>query len=273
MLTEPRPLEGEVVRMANPMTADQAYLRPSLRAQVLATVAPNQRFESGGIRLFELGHVFQPKEKDLPEQPETVCGVITGNREDAFWRGSSEPTDFFDAKGVVEALLGQEGIRAAFKNGNDASLHPLRQAEIIVGGVKVGIIGELHPKVARTFELDAPAYLFEINLTLLLPFTLEHKPFQPIPRFPGVVRDIALMVDAAVTHAQVQAVIKGFFLVSQVEIFDVFAGGQLPPGKKSLAYHLTYLSPGHTLTDEEADKVQEQILKKLSKSLGATLRA
>jgi phenylalanyl-tRNA synthetase beta chain len=273
MLPEPRPLEGEVVRMANPMTADQEYLRPSLRAQVLAAVAPNQRFESGGIRLFELGRVFLPKPKDLPEQPEMVCGVLTGARDEAFWRSNSEPVDFFDAKGVVETLLSQDGVRAAFQPGGDASLHPSRQAEIIVGGIKVGVVGELHPKVARAFELVAPAYLFEINLALLLPFTLEHKPFQPIPRFPGVVRDIALVVDAAVTHAQVQGLIRGFSLVSQVAIFDVFAGGHLPPGKKSLAYHLTYLSPAHTLTDEEVDRVQGQILEKLAKELGATLRA
>jgi phenylalanyl-tRNA synthetase beta chain len=273
ILPEPRSLEGEVVRMSNPMTADQEYLRPSLRAQVLAAVGPNQRFESGGIRLFELGRVFLPKPKDLPEQPEMVCGVLTGARDEAFWSGNNEPVDFFDAKGVVETLLSQEDIRAAFQPGGDAGLHPSRQAEIIVGGVKVGVVGELHPKVARAFELVAPAYLFEINLKLLLAFTLEHKPFQPIPRFPGVVRDIALVVDAAVTHAQVQGLIRGFSLVSQVAIFDVFAGGQLPPGKKSLAYHLTYLSPAHTLTDDEVDRVQGQILEKLAKELGATLRA
>lgn len=134
------------------------------------------------------------------------------------------------------------------------------------------MVGELHPKVSQAFEISGAVYLFEINLTALLPFTLGHKIFQPIPRFPAVVRDMALVVNAEITHQQVQDIITSFPLVSRATIFDVYAGEQVPPGKKSLAYRIAFQSPTHTLTDEEVNQVQQQILDKLSQELGATLR-
>ncbi|GAH06414.1 unnamed protein product, partial [marine sediment metagenome] len=104
------------------------------------------------------------------------------------------------------------------------------------------------------------------------PFTTGHKMFQPIPRFPATVRDMALVVDARASHQRVSEIIKSFPLVTEVAIFDVYAGEQVPSDKKSLAYRITFQSPTHTLTDEEVDKVQQQILTKLSSELGATLR-
>ena len=95
----------------------------------------------------------------------------------------------------------------------------------------MGVVGELHPKVADAFEIAGPVCLFEINVTALLPFTTGHKMFQPIPRFPSIVRDMALVVDAAVTHRQVQDIIRSFPLVSEVTLFDVYSGEQVPPGK------------------------------------------
>ena len=156
---------------------------------------------------------------------------------------------------------------------SDESLHPGKQASVAIADNSLGVVGELHPKVLGAFGLSEAAYLFEINLTTLLPFTIGHKMFQPIPRFPAVSRDIALVVDAGVSHQQVQDIIKGFSLVSQVTVFDVYSGGQVPPGKKSLAYRITFQSPTHTLTDEEVNQVQQQIIDKLSQEFGATLRS
>ena len=273
LLPEPHPLEPMPLCVANPMTADQEYLRPNLRANLLAALAANRRHEEGGIRLFELGKVYLPRPKDLPAEPEMLCGLLSGPRYEESWHAGDEALDFFDAKGVVEGLTSQLGVEASFEPGEDESLHPSKQAAIVIEHNRLGVIGELHPKVAEAFELSGKVYLFEINLTALLPFTLGHKLFQPIPRFPAVVRDIALVVDSGVTHRRAQDIIRGFPLVSQVTLFDVYAGGQLPPGKKSLAYRITFQSPTHTLTDEEVNKVLEQILDKLSSELGATLRA
>jgi phenylalanyl-tRNA synthetase beta chain len=272
LLPKPHPPEPMPLRMANPMTADQEYLRPNLRANLLAALSANRRHEVGSIRLFELGRVYLPRPKDLPTEPEVLCGLLTGPRFEESWHGGGEMVDFFDAKGVVDGLLSRLGAEASFELGEDESLHPSKQAAIVIDNNRLGVIGELHPKVAEAFELSGAVYLFEINLTALLPFTLGHKLFQPIPRFPAVVRDIALVIDAGVAHRQVQDIITGFPLVSQVTLFDVYAGGQLPPGKKSLGYRITFQSPTHTLTDEEVNEVLEQILNKLSAQFGATLR-
>jgi len=273
LLPKPHPLEPEPLRMANPMTADQEYLRPSLRANLLAALSANRRHEAGGIRLFELGRVYQRRPKDLPEEPEMVCGLLSGSRFEESWHGGDETLDFFDAKGVVEGLLSQLGVEASFEAGGDDSLHPSKQAAVIIEGNRLGVFGELHPKVAEAFELSGAVYLFEINLTALLPFTLGHKLFQPIPRFPAIVRDIALVIDGGISNRQVQGVIKGFQLVTDVALFDVYVGAKLPPGKKSLAYRITFQSPSHTLTDDEVNKVQQKIVDKLSKELGASLRS
>ena len=160
----------------------------------------------------------------------------------------------------------------SFEKYQEGSLHPNKQATIVVNGKTVGVVGELHPKVSLAFELASPTYLFEISLTALLPFTTGHRMFQPILRVPSVVRDIALVVDSGVSHQQVEGIIKSFPLVKQVTVFDVYSGEQVPAGKKSLAYRVTFQSPTHTLTDEEVNKVQQKILNKLSRELGASLR-
>ncbi len=264
---EPLPL-----RVANPMTAEQEYLRPTLRANLLATLASNRRHEDGSIRIFEMGKIYLRREKDLPDEPVSLCALLGGPRNDLSWLGDGGPLDFYDAKGMAEALLRHLGIEATFTPGNDETLHPLRQAAITVRGKNIGVTGELHPGVAEAFDLEDTAYLFEIDVAVLLPLVTEHRMFQPIPRYPATVRDIALIVDTGVIHQQVVDVIKGFPLVQEAAVFDVYSGKQVPAGKKSLAYRITYQSSTHTLTDEEVNEVQEQILARLSEQLGATLR-
>jgi len=273
LMPEAHSIEPVPLRLANPMTADQEYLRPNLRANLLAVLAANRRHEDNGIRLFELGKVYLPQPKDLPGEPEVLCGLLSGARLEKSWQDDGGLLDFFDAKGVVEGLLNQLGVEVSFERSNDESLHPVKQATVVIGDNRLGVVGELHPKVAEAFDISETAYLFEINVTALLPFTISHKMFQPIPRFPTTVRDIALVVDASISHQQVLDIIKSFPLVNQVTIFDVYSGEQVPAGKKSLAYKITYQSPTHTLTDKGVNKVQQQILSKLSQQLGATLRS
>jgi len=270
---EAHPIEPVPLRVANPMTADQEYLRPTLRANLLAALTENRKHEEGGIRLFELGKIYLPQPKDLPGEPEALCGLLSGARLEKSWHSDGGLLNFFDTKGVVEGLLKQLGVDASFEPSDDESLHPAKQAAIAIGDNRLGVVGELHPKVLEAFDISETAYLFEIKVTDLLPFTVGHKMFQPIPRFPTTVRDIALIVDTGISHQQVLDIIKSFSLVNQVTVFDVYSGKQVPPGKKSIAYRITYRSPTRTLTDEAVNKVQQQILSKLSQQLGATLRA
>ncbi|MDD5081990.1 MAG: phenylalanine--tRNA ligase subunit beta [Dehalococcoidales bacterium] len=269
---EPHPLDPVPVRIANPMTAEQEYLRANLRPHALMAVSTNRRHEDEALRLFELGRVYWPRDNDLPEEPEILCAVMCGSRLKKSWQGGGESPDFYDAKGIVEGLFNQLGVVVSFEDGHDESLRSGKQAAIIVSGDKLGVIGELHPKVAAAFEINEVVYLFELNLSKLLNHVAARRVFQPIPRFPPTVRDIALVVDASVIHQRVVDIIKSFDLVSQVSLFDAYAGEQIPPGKKSLAYRITFQSPTHTLTELLVNKIQDKIVDRLSRELGATLR-
>jgi phenylalanyl-tRNA synthetase beta chain len=265
---KPEPLP---VHVANPASSEQEYLRPTLRAGLLSAIALNKSFIEEGLRLFELGKVYLNRNENLPDEPDMMTAVMCGPRSERWWQGASEPVDFFDAKGVVEGLLNQNGITAKFEKSADENLHPLNQAAIVVDGKQIGVIGEVHPAVKEHFELTQNIYLFEINIPAMLPL-LKDKTYRQIPKFPAVVRDIALVVDSNVTHQQILDTIKGFSLVTDVALFDVYSGGQVPAGKKSMAYRLTFQSADKTLTDQQIGGVQTAILKKLTTGLGATLR-
>ena len=201
-----------------------------------------------------------------------LCGLLGGPRLDKSWLGGDEPIDFFEAKGVVEGLLSRWGVAARFEAGSDESLHPEKQVAMVVGDKRLGVLGEIHPVVLANFEITGAAYLFEIDLAAWLPFTVGHRMYRPIPRFPAIVRDMALVVAAEIAHRQVVDIIKGFPLVEQVAIFDVYSGEQVPAGQKSLAYRITFQSPTQTLTDDEVNGVQQQFLARLVKEIGAVLR-
>jgi phenylalanyl-tRNA synthetase beta chain len=254
------------------MTADQEYLRTSLRGNLLSTLAANLRHEDGAIKLFELGRIYISRDNDLPDEVELLCGLLVASDGEKSWNVSSEPIDFFTDKGVVESLLARLYIAGSFTESEDSGLRTGWQAAVIVNGDKIGVIGELHPTVAEAFEISRPVYLFEVSLAALLPHTVGGRPYQPITRFPAVVRDVALVVDSRVSHQQVMDIIQGFALVGEVTLFDVYIGRQVPPGKKSLAYRISFQLKDHTLTDEQAEEVLQQILDRLASKLGASLR-
>jgi len=265
-------LAVEPLRLVNPMTEEHEYLRASLRPNLLTALAANRRFETGAIRLYELGRIFLLRSGGLPREDDVLCGILSGPRNEMALAGQSEPLDFYDAKGVVEGLLAGLGIAPTFRESRDGGLHPGKQAAVMAGEVRLGIIGELHPKVASAFEIAGPVALFELNISALVPLALPEKEYRPVPRFPAVVRDIAIVVDSEVRHQEISDTLVAFPLVAEVAIFDVFTGGKLPPGKKSMAYRLVFQSPDHTLTDEEVGEVLQKVLDKLANLFGATLR-
>ena len=273
LLPEPDEDAYKTVRVANPMTAEQEFLRPTLRGNLIAAFASNRRFEENGIRLFEVSRIYSPRENRLPEEKENLCGIMGGRREDRSCHSGNDIIDFFDVKGVIEGLLEKLGVQASFEPSKDPGLHPIKQAEVIIGGTRIGVLGELHPKVARNFDINESVFLFEIDINTLMPLTLKERVYQPLPRFPAVVRDIALVVNREISHKQIAEILNGFSLIKKVEIFDIYTGEQVPPGKKSMAYRLTFQSPDRTLKDEEINGVMKGILNKLSKEVGAVLRA
>ena len=267
-----KPTAPTPMKVANPMSREQEYLRTSLRAGVLSVLARNIRHQEGDIRLFEMGKVFLPRERDLPQEKEMLCAVLSGSKNGLFWGGREEPIDFFVAKGVVESILSRLGVVARFEQNEDESVCPGRSASVIIGDDVLGVVGELHPKVLEAFELSEAVYLIEIDLDRLASFATALKEYQPIPRYPSTSRDIALLVDEKLTYQQICNIIQGFPLVNSVSLFDLYAGEQVPAGKKSLAFRIVYQSSTHTLTDNEVDKVQQQILDRLQRDLKAMLR-
>ncbi|MBN1190000.1 MAG: phenylalanine--tRNA ligase subunit beta [Dehalococcoidales bacterium] len=268
-----RKLSGpEPLRVVNPMTDDMAVLRTSLRPALLSAFASNRRFTDDSIRLFETGKVYLPSDKGQPDERETLCAVVGGLRFTRSWQDKEGDVDFFDAKGSVEGLLYRSGLEAVFEKSRDGGLHINKQADILVRGQKVGSIGEVHPVVRAAFDIAEPVYLWEIDLKTLVTLTSAAKNYRPVARFPSIVRDLALVVDSGTTHQSVKTIIEASPLVEQVEIFDVYSGEQLPEGKKSLAYRISYRSDSHTLTDEEVNHVQKEIVARLKNELEAILR-
>ena len=261
------------MKVANPMSREQEYLRTSLRPGPLSVLAQNERYEESGIKLFEIGKIFIPKEGDLPEEHEMLCAVLSGSQRRLSWRGEEKPVDFFVAKGVTETILSRLGVGARFEASEDESLFPGRIANIVVEKDKLGTVGELHPKVSKAFGLSDTAYLIEIDLDKLSSFAITLKTFQAIPRYPSTNRDIALLVDKKVTYQQICLVIQSFSLVNTVVLFDLYLGEQVPAGKKSLAFRIVYQSSTHTLTDGEVDEVQQRIIDRLQRELGTVLRS
>ena len=274
-------LEGgpEPMKIANPMSSEQSHLRTSLRANALSILASNLRTSHAeGVRTFEIGHVFIPKEeageRDLPEEREVLLGVMSGPRHPLSWGAPPGDMDFYDAKGVLEALFGQLGLRAAFEKGEDGALHPGRTAIVSCAGVDLGVVGEGHSGVLDRFDIeDATVALFEINVEALLKASEEAKNrYAPPNRFPESARDLALVLPADVPSASVQTILDRHKLIVRSVPFDIYSGDELPSGKKSVAYRVVFQSDRGTLTAEQVNNAQGDVLRQLQRQLGAELR-
>src|SRR5581483_1761383 len=272
------------LRVVNPISAEHEYLRPTLRASALQTLAANLRFEKGPIALFETARVYlRPDERlpesgrpageeALPEEREVVCAVVSGMRPDRWGRPGDEPLDFFDAKAYLHDLLDGLGVEAEYAAAVEHGFAAGRTAEVRAGGARIGVIGQVHPAVAGEFEIEQDAYLFELVLDDVLPLARRRKQMHDVSRFPAVEQDLALIVDAALPAAALQRVIEAAPLVRRAQVFDVYTGDQVPAGKKSVAFAVDWQSDTHTLTDEEVAEAQRKLVRRLEREFGAVLR-
>ena len=266
--------EVEPLTLRNPMSPEQQYLRTSLRGSLLSTLEMNQRYGQQSIRLFEVGRVYLPDRDGLPEEREFAVGAVWGDRTSLSWTGQSGKVDFFDAKGVVQALMSGLDVREEYTAVQDPLLHPGRTASITVGGEQVGVVGEVKPEVLEGFSISAGAVaMFEVDLAKLLSLLPEDMlRFAPLPRFPGSYRDLALVVDSDVPAAKLESLIEQHNLVDTVTIFDVYTGKGVPEGKRSIAVRINFQSKRKTLTAEAVSAAQEQIMRQLAEETGAELR-
>ena len=266
----PRPLS-----VANPMSSEFEYLRTTLRSGILATLAANRQQARDGIRLFEMGRAYLPREADLPLERETLVGVLAGPRSPESWQGSDERMDLFDAKGVVEMLLGRLRLPCEFRPDEDSTFLPGRCAAVLAGADVVGVIGEVHPRTLELFEAASEAVaLFELDVDALAQaVSTEPVRYRPIARYPGALRDLAVVLDAGVPAAQVQAIIEREALVTHATLFDVYEGTGVADGKRSLAYQVLFQAADRTLVGDEVSRAMADILAALEREVGATLRS
>ncbi len=272
--------QGEFVKLANPSTPEKAVLRRSLVASVLEIVEKNARLRDS-LAFFEIGPVFVPNKGDLPDEPRKLALAMTGRRQLPAWDVSDAPVmDFYDLKGVTHALLTGLGLRDVVYTPADTSVqpgaafHPGKSADVVVNGVTVGSFGELHPVAAEKFEFgDTPVLAAEFDLEKLRNAQPEYE-IEPVPAFPPMHEDIALVVDENIPAATVEGLIRqtGGKMLADVRLFDVYRDEKLGAGKKSLAYALTYQAPDRTLTDKEAAKIRNKIVKRLAYEVKAELR-
>ncbi len=285
------------VRVANPIASDRNVLRRSLLSSLLEVVERNARLAERAdkphpIALFEIGPVFNATaEGDLPDESERLGIALIGRRELPFWDGAGSAgdleMDFYDLKGVVQALLDGLHLPAVRfapvedLSGTSSALHPGKCARILIQiaeseQVELGVMGELHPLVRRHYDLpDAPLLVADLDLTAICAFAPNRFTIEPTPAYPPVLEDLALVLDETIPAEQVEAVIRqaGGKTLADLRLFDVYRGGQTGEGKKSLAYSLTYQSSEKTLTDDEVLKIRQRIVRELEKELGAKLRA
>ena len=275
--------QAPYITLANPISTDKVALRHTLLAGMLDVAASNAR-HTERQRLFEIGHVYYPVEgQELPDEPTHVGLLMTGPRDLPDWQGDARQgsIDFFDLKGVIEALIKDMRIDGAvsYRPTEHSSFHPGRAAELVIDKRVVGVLGEVHPLVRQAFglglDLEKPVLAAELDLDALTASVPMLRNVSPVPTQPAVYQDIALVVDRTVPAADLEAVIReaGGALLEDARLFDVYEGDPIPAGKKSLAYSLTYRAPDRTLTDKEVAKAHERIARAAEKRLGAALRA
>jgi phenylalanyl-tRNA synthetase beta chain len=270
--------EPDYVRLINPITPERSVMRTSLLASVLDALEHNARL-CERLALFEIGPVFWNKpEQDLPDEPAHLAIALTGLRLEPAWdTHSTARLDFYDLKGVIEGLL--EGLHiagAVYRPAANPSFHPGKCAEVCLGELVLGVFGELHPLVKVNYDFgDSPVLAAEFDLESILQHLDTGYATLPVPVYPPVLEDIAVIVDEAVPAAQVEAVIRQASgkLLAGVRLFDIFRGAQIGEGKKSLAYSLTYQAADRTLTDGDAAQLRQRIVRQLERELGARLRS
>ena len=259
--------------LANPISSDLAVMRTTLWGGLLNTVRHNQRRQQPRVRIFESGLVFLPEGGEL-KQVNRIGGAISGDVAPEQWGQPARQPDFFDIKGDVERLLSAATLENAitWKPASHPALHPGQSAELFHGEQSIGLVGALHPAVQSALDLDRAVYLFELDSGALAERKLPA--FEPLPKYPSVRRDLALVVDQEVTWGQVANSLASMdaSVIADFRIFDVYQGEGVGTGRKSLALSLILQDFSSTLSEEEVERVVDRVLKRLHADTGATLR-
>jgi phenylalanyl-tRNA synthetase beta chain len=262
-LPQSSPLRNSM-KIMNPLGEDTSIMRTTVLPSMMEILSRNYNFRNKSARLYELGRTYFRKENGLAEEPKVLC------------LGAYGGMDFFTLKGAVEAILSSLRITDVSYEavGNNPSYHPGRCAKVLANGKVLGVLGQIHPMVCRNYGVDEDFYCAELLFDVLWGVRGPEAQYTPLPRFPSMTRDIALVCDSSVTVAALENCIrqgtKG--LIKEIELFDIYTGNPIPAGKKSVAFNLTLRADDRSLTAAEADEDMKMILTVLESELGAVLR-
>ncbi|ADL51899.1 phenylalanine--tRNA ligase subunit beta [Clostridium cellulovorans] len=254
------------VTIKNPLGEDYKLMRTTSLPSMMGNLARNYSRNNEEARLFEIGKVYIKSEDpyELPTEVRTLTIGLYGN------------VDYLDLKGVVENVLETLGIKKVSyeRETENPTFHPGKTAKLMVGREFAGVFGEVHPMVNENWKVDERCYIAELYLDVLYKNASDEKKYKPLPKYPAVTRDLAILVDENILVQEIDEIIKkqGANMIEEVKLFDVYKGKQIPEGKKSVAYSLVYRLANKTLTDEEVNKTHQKILKTLEHKLGAELR-
>jgi phenylalanyl-tRNA synthetase beta chain len=284
-----------LVPLSNPFSSDMNVLRPSLLPGLLDALRHNLSHKTYDVALFEVGRVFNVAQASPPagspgvspggannlspatREDRRVAIALTGERNSLFWSGDDREAkfDIYDLKGLLEEFLEQFGLRGlTYTRRPDSTALFLESATVHLGRFQLGEFGQLPPPLARQYDLRDAVLLAELNLDLLLARRNTTKSFRPLPAFPTIRRDVAMLLPEPTTHEAVLQVVKQAKPVNleRADLFDVFRGKNVPPGQKSVAYAFTYRHAERTLTDAEVNAAHEKLVAQLKQRLQAVVR-
>lgn len=273
---------GELVRLAMPMSEERSVLRTSLLPNLIDAAVYNHNRKVKDVALFEIGSVFHTAESKLatlPEEKQRLAILLTGQNHPTQWNRVGQPYDFYDAKGVLDTvfeLLGVAG-RITYVSTQAEQFHPGRTAAIWLetasGSEQIGLVGQLHPALQGELDL-ADTYAAELDLAGLYTYATQAIAYKPLPKYPAVQRDIALVVDEGVAAGAIELAIRAAAgpLLESVHVFDVYTGDKLGAGKKSVALALVYRHAERTLAEEDVVELHSKVLEQLGQSFQAELR-
>lgn len=265
------------IKVKNPLTDEMGFMRTTLVPSLLNVIAYNLRRQTFDLKIFEVGRVYIGRGGDAHDEVLTLAGAMTGRRRPGAINAGKEMLDILDAKASVWSVFSRLGIPAAdaVVRRERSFLHPGGSFDILLSGRDIGWCGRLHPSVQKRYDIPKDVYIFELDLGAVLGAYLSKKiVYKPISRFPGISRDVALLLDSGVTYEKLLHSFKKNVnkLVQSVELFDIYEGEELPSGKKSMAYRIYFASSERTLSDEEVDRAMSEIIEGVKKEIGAEVR-